>query len=856
MASDQQLPSPPSGRSWRLSSRLASVARNRVSWVRKSRWRVAACATILAAVAVAAFFGIRAQSADPVAPKTLAQLDAALQANDFAEAEVIARAILVTYSDPDAPQGLVLYAKGCRVAREAEHANGDEQRRLHRVAAGYFQQALDQRLPETLWKPAVFHAASSLNQARRHAACIRLLQNALDVGLKPEPALDRMLAEAYSRLPTPQPEKSLEHLSRYLQSTDQAPGERRAASLDRVEILIALNQDQEALEQLNSLANEGDGNAAQLRVLRARLLVRQAARLRTQSPSDAQSAAAQNIELLNQAMSHVERVRQNSPIDQAERRQADYLYGVCLRDLDDLDGAVRVFSAARRLHHGHASGIASGLAEAELLQQLDRHEEALGVFQKLLAEAPPPSEYCNVWVSLEGLRARLLAAYARWLGQHRYDEAIALTHAMPSLFPRDRALQLHGEARAEWAKHLLAEAETLPIDEAQAKISTARQQFRLAGVLGARTAMLRTTSRDHPEELWRSAENYLRGRDFRHAARMFRLYLDQDLKTRRAEALVYWSESLLALGELDPSLDAVNQVLETYAQHPAAYRARILGAQAHRAKGDLAAARALLRQNIENESLAPQSIEWRDSLFLLGELLHSEALLCEAESRTLDATEPNPSAMDKLRECFDLAREAARVLDEAIARYPEAPQAVRASYLVAESHRAAAKYPRRRLPSMSLDATRGAVRQDLIDELTKSVAAYERLIDQLTTREDLASPGGAHAGELRQLEKTMLRNAYFARADALFDLQRYEEAIRAYTLAANRYQNEPAALEAFVQIAGCHRRLHRAADAQGVLEHAKAVLGRLDPEMDFARTTRYGRKQWEELLTLLAAKGR
>src|SRR5690606_20456438 len=104
------------------------------------------------------------------------------------------------------------------------------------------------------------------------------------------------------------------------------------------------------------------------------------------------------------------------------------------------------------------------------------------------------------------------------------------------------------------------------------------------------------------------------------------------------------------------------------------------------------------------------------------------------------------------------------------------------------------------------DATRTAVKQEMTDALTNAITAYEKLIEQLTARENRIAPD-AKVTELTEVEQAILRNAYFGRADALFDLERYEEAIRAYTMAANRYQNEPAALEAFVQIAGCHRRL-------------------------------------------------
>jgi tetratricopeptide (TPR) repeat protein len=100
-------------------------------------------------------------------------------------------------------------------------------------------------------------------------------------------------------------------------------------------------------------------------------------------------------------------------------------------------------------------------------------------------------------------------------------------------------------------------------------------------------------------------------------------------------------------------------------------------------------------------------------------------------------------------------------------------------------------------------------------------------------------------------ELAILRNCYFGRADVLFDLGRYEEAVQAYSAATNRYQHDPEALEAYVQIACCYRRLDRPNEARGTIEQARVVLQRLRADADFARTTRLDRQQWTELLTWL-----
>jgi tetratricopeptide (TPR) repeat protein len=97
----------------------------------------------------------------------------------------------------------------------------------------------------------------------------------------------------------------------------------------------------------------------------------------------------------------------------------------------------------------------------------------------------------------------------------------------------------------------------------------------------------------------------------------------------------------------------------------------------------------------------------------------------------------------------------------------------------------------------------------------------------------------------------LLRNCYFGRADALYDLGRYEEAIKAYSDATNRYQHEPESLPAYMQIASCYRALKRPGEARGTMEQARVVLERIRPDADFARTTPLDRQAWSDLLAWL-----
>jgi tetratricopeptide (TPR) repeat protein len=168
---------------------------------------------------------------------------------------------------------------------------------------------------------------------------------------------------------------------------------------------------------------------------------------------------------------------------------------------------------------------------------------------------------------------------------------------------------------------------------------------------------------------------------------------------------------------------------------------------------------------------------------------------------------------------------------------------MQARYQMADAWRRSARLPRRRLPTVTIETLRVNLNRQIQQELTAAANGYLKLQDLLN--EKLEQQG------LTALETKLLRNCYFARADALYDLARYDDAIEAYSSATNRYQDEPESLEAYVQIANCHRLLDRPDLARGTLAQAKLVLQRIRSDADFTHTTRYDRTEWTGFLNWL-----
>ena len=154
------------------------------------------------------------------------------------------------------------------------------------------------------------------------------------------------------------------------------------------------------------------------------------------------------------------------------------------------------------------------------------------------------------------------------------------------------------------------------------------------------------------------------------------------------------------------------------------------------------AAEKLLLENLNGESLTPESKEWRDSLFALGKLLAEDG-------RHLDAIER---------------------LEEAVARYPDSRQAIEARYLIAEACLQAAKVPQEKAATDTGETARLIHRKQAAQLLERAIHYYQETEQVLNRRQEQT--------ELTPLEKSMLRNSYFSVGSALVDLGRWEDAIQ------------------------------------------------------------------------------
>jgi TolA-binding protein len=311
--------------------------------------------------------------------------------------------------------------------------------------------------------------------------------------------------------------------------------------------------------------------------------------------------------------------------------------------------------------------------------------------------------------------------------------------------------------------------------------------------------------------LWLAADYYYLGQNYTHAARVLEEYLHYEAERRNAAALLRLGQCSLTIDKTDRAIQALEECIEMFPRDVAVYQARLECVRAYLQQNRTQEAEKLLLTNLTGDALTPQSPEWRDSLFALGQLLHD--------------TGRN--------------REAILKLEEAVIRYPDAPQALMARYTIARSFHSAAEGPAQNVLEAKTENERQKNRK-LRDQNLEGALENYLLVQRMITLE-------GH-GENSSLKRSLLRNCYMMQGSVLFQLRRYEEARKAYANVSTLYQNEPFVLESFVHIANCWRRLNQPVKARGTIEQAKLVLQRLPPDTDFRLATNFDRQYWQILL--------
>jgi tetratricopeptide (TPR) repeat protein len=388
------------------------------------------------------------------------------------------------------------------------------------------------------------------------------------------------------------------------------------------------------------------------------------------------------------------------------------------------------------------------------------------------------------------------------------------------------------ERRAEQLEQALAAA---PPAEKIRRAQQIRQTRIRAGDAYIAYSQKLTLSDDkgYGEAMWHGIDLYDRAAAVQYVISALELFVTERPDDKLApDALLRLGRAYQAAGMFDKAIAAFQRNQFRYPNSLAAIKSAVPLAQAYIAKGPehYTKAETVLQSVLDSRVLDPDAEEFKQALFDLAQLYYRTSRFEEAVAK----------------------------LEEFTQRYPKDQRMGQLLFLMGDSYRKSAGLLEVRLAAASATPTADASAQkggptvaDLAEtaaakkqRLTKARELYDRVVELYRIQ-----PPGSDTDRLYQ------KLAYFYRGDCMYDLGDFAEAVRLYDSAAFRYQEDPSALAAYVQIVNAYCAMGRLEEARTANERAKWLLRRIPAEAFNDGAFSMPKQYWEQWLKWTSEAG-
>ena len=451
--------------------------------------------------------------------------------------------------------------------------------------------------------------------------------------------------------------------------------------------------------------------------------------------------------------------------------------------------------------------VAATAGKAQALAKLERHAAAQELYHEAVVElGARPSERKH---GVERLRQSLLTLYAGLNEAQEYGTALDYLVLAAELTP------------AEWREEQLAMLEKLG-QACQDAVGTTddperqRQYLTWAGqYLDQAAELCREDESRYAGLLWSSAQLFDEAGQIADVRRMLLSFLAGRISDPRLpRVFLQVGRTFEADGQLTEALLWYGRLLEQFPKLEEASRARLYRARCLLVLGQEAEAEQLLGDLLEDDNIAPQAMVFHDGLLELCDLLYQRGRYAKAIGR----------------------------LEDFAALYPDDPERYRSRFMLADAYRRSAYALRDNPP-------------DGVDQAAAQATSRARFRQAAELFAALLTDLGEESERDESLE-LYDRLSLFYRGDALFELNEPDllaEALEIYRQAAARYEREPPALTAQVQIANIHLRMGRLSEAARAVERARWLLRSIPDEAFAAHPDGTDRAHWERYLTAISS---
>ncbi|MFO0856126.1 MAG: tetratricopeptide repeat protein [Phycisphaerales bacterium] len=352
------------------------------------------------------------------------------------------------------------------------------------------------------------------------------------------------------------------------------------------------------------------------------------------------------------------------------------------------------------------------------------------------------------------------------------------------------------------------------------------------------------------------------------AGENFREYAERIVKddaNEYADALWQSADCYDMAGDLEDAIRGFLQFSSDFPSDARSMEAKFRLAEAYRARGDLKPAEAQYRDLLSRRDSAGRSGPYADASYvpLSQTLLADEDPANDAEAEQLLQTAlsgrvggvstpgyraalkelgefyaksgKHEAAIERFEEYLTRVDTAVKARDTEAIREAKSTPLVR--FKLADAYRLSARGIDKALEGALPDSDQRALKKTRLSRLNKAFEAYSKVVDALESRERRGP-----------LEDVALRNSFFFRGDCAFEMRDFEEAIRQYDAAKERYPRDPASLVALTQMVSALVEKGDVAGAKVANEKARKFYESLPETVWDDATLPMGKREWERWL--------
>ncbi len=177
---------------------------------------------------------------------------------------------------------------------------------------------------------------------------------------------------------------------------------------------------------------------------------------------------------------------------------------------------------------------------------------------------------------------------------------------------------------------------------------------------------------------------------------------------------------------------------------------------------------------------------------------------------------------------------------------PEGERGEKAVFFLREAYRQGGRALKKKVTAPINGRVRQNVKAESRRRLAQALDGYDKVI---------AAWGPRDAAALAPVEEAYLRASYVYRADCLFDLGRYAQAVNAYREAAWRYEGLPAAVSASMQVVHALRQLGQLPEAAAALARVRWLLAKTPDSAFQNEPGSAGKLYWQAMVQRLETVG-